>query len=283
METTGMTGTTTVGGGAPVPGAAWTGIRLRRAVELVTEAGGLARRLRDQLVLGSLCTLDRDLEAIVTDGTVHRARTVLSSPTPSLEALLRLASAADDLAEGSARLLAGGATGALARIGRPGADLASNLPARLPTGAPRADRTVRFPRFLRFEDLDLPSTLTHVPTRRFLTETGLPEDGFLFQLDTEVALPTLPEYYAEEHWDQHTVAELPSRAAHLIRLGHLSHTTHLVLDGTTGAVLCWSEPDRALRPLDTDLPMLVFTVRLMHCDQVLSSVVCDPVTCDTHQ
>jgi hypothetical protein len=219
-------------------GALREGAGLRRVAEVVADAGKLAQELRDQLVIGSLRTLDRDLESIVLDGTTGRistthfhgdpARMDLSPLAPSLDALLRFAAATEELAaargrfavyegrfgpktvaETSARLSAVFTDGSaavpgddiapywrmaalirpLARIAGPGDGLALALPPRL------LDEEFGAGEIMRFEEVDFPSTLTHEPTRRFLKDVGLPEDGFMFQLDTEVALPTLPEYY----------------------------------------------------------------------------------------
>ncbi|GAA2255114.1 hypothetical protein GCM10010145_23980 [Streptomyces ruber] len=252
------TGTTVAGTGTVTftrsePGAP------RRAAELVDRAGELARELRDQLVLGSLRTLDRDLEAVVRgERTAPRppaaplcgvlGLTNMFPLSPSLEGVLRLAAAAT--------------------TARPEGDLAPYW--RIATltrpftggGGPGAGETVRF------EELDFPATLTHEPTRRFLREVGLPEDGFLFQLDAEVALPTLPEYYAESCAPPPRT-ELPAHADRLIRLGRLTPDTHLVVDGATGTILCWSEPDRTLRPLNADISTLAFTVWLVHRERGL--------------
>lgn len=117
---------------------------------------------------------------------------------------------------------------------------------------------------MRFEDVDFPMGLTHEPTRCFLRETGLPEDGFLFQFDTDVVLPTLAEYYADECLEQFSEAELPAGADRLIRLGRLTGGPSPVLDGTTGAVLGWNEQDLTLRPLSTDISTFAITLWLLH-------------------
>ncbi|GAA3835371.1 SUKH-4 family immunity protein [Streptomyces phyllanthi] len=287
---------------------------LRRVAKLVADAGQLAQELRDQLVIGSLRSLDRDLESIVLDGTTGEVSTMsfpgaagpmdLSPLAPSLEALLRFAEATEELvasrgrfacyegrfgpkpvAAASAHLAslfaAGSPSGSadevapywrmaalirpLARIAGPGDGLALSLPARL------LDEEFGAGEIMRFEELDFPSTLSHEPTRRFLKEVGLPEDGFMFQLDTEVALPTLPEYYAEERPECLPAVELPEGAGRLIRLGALMAGTSLVVDGATGAVLCWSEPDRTLRPLNADISTLAFTVWLIHREKALDA------------
>ncbi|NEC89697.1 hypothetical protein G3I71_28670 [Streptomyces sp. SID12501] len=144
----------------------------------------------------------------------------------------------------------------LARIAAAGAEsgLALDLPARL------LEQTFGHAKVARFEDVDFPTTLTHEPTRRFLSGTGLPEDGSLFQLDTEIPLPTLVEYCTDED----TATELPQGTGDLIRLGRLAEGNSLVLDGRTGTILTWNEPETTLHLLNTDVSTLAFTLWLMH-------------------
>ncbi|MET9898500.1 SUKH-4 family immunity protein [Streptomyces sp. NPDC006446] len=272
---------------------------LRTVADLAGDADKLAEELRDRLVIGALRSLDRDLESIVLDGTTgevssthvprNPAHLDLSPLAPSLEALLRFAAATEELtlsrggpgpfgpkavAEVSDRLSAvfedtvGGHVPPywrmaalirpLARIAGPGEGLVLGLPKRL------LDEEFGAGEIMRFEDVDFPPALTHEPTRRFLRETGLPEDGFLFQLDTEVPLPALTEYYADERPDEFSAGLLPAAADRLIRLGYLLEDTSLVVDGVTGAVLAWSEPDLTLRPLNADISTLAFTLWLLH-------------------
>ncbi|MFE9019192.1 SUKH-4 family immunity protein [Streptomyces sp. NPDC007808] len=137
--------------------------------------------------------------------------------------------------------------------------LALDLPARL------LDQEFGRREVVRFEEVDFPATLTHEPTRRFLREVGLPEDGFLFSLDTDMPLATLAEYYANTD----PSAEIPAGADHLIRLGHLVEDNSLVVDGETGAVLNWSETEARLFPLNTDVSTLAFTLWLLHREQAI--------------
>jgi hypothetical protein len=88
---------------------------------------------------------------------------------------------------------------------------------------------------------------------------GLPEECVWFHLDTDAPLPTLAEHRADD-----PDAGLPEAAARLIRLGHLVEDTSLVLDGTTGAVLTWTEAESTLRPLNADISTLAFTLWLIH-------------------
>ena len=147
----------------------------------------------------------------------------------------------------------------LARVAASGAEsgLALDLPARL------LEQAFGHARVARFEDVDFPAPLTHEPTRRFLADTGLPEDDSLFHLDTEIPLPTLAEYCADEA----TATELPQGAGDLIRLGHLggpAEGNSLVLDGRTGTILTWNEPETTLHRLNTDVSTLAYTLWLMH-------------------
>lgn len=136
--------------------------------------------------------------------------------------------------------------------------LALDLPARL------LDEEFGQSKVWRFEDFDFPATLTHEPTRRFLRDMGLPEEHGFFQLDTDVPLPTLAEYYANERPGEFTPAQLPARATHLIRLGHFVEGNSLVVDGTTGAIHNWSEPESTLSPLNADVSTLAFRLWLLH-------------------
>ncbi|MFJ4688354.1 SUKH-4 family immunity protein [Streptomyces sp. NPDC088789] len=153
----------------------------------------------------------------------------------------------------------------LALVAGPGtrSGLALDLPPRL------LDREFGPGRPACFEDVDFPASLTHEPTRRFLRETGLPEDGTLLTLDTDVRLPTLAEYYADEEAGGVRPADLPPRAAQLIRLGHLVDDHSLLVDGATGEILDWSEGDGVLRPLNTDVSTLAFTLWLLRRERAI--------------
>ncbi|MDX3454442.1 SUKH-4 family immunity protein [Streptomyces sp. ME02-8801-2C] len=143
----------------------------------------------------------------------------------------------------------------LARFAVPGAEsgLALDLPGRL------LEQEFGHAKVARFEDVDFPASLTHEPTRRFLAGTGLPEDGLHFHLDSDIPLPTLAEYCADED----TATELPEGAADLIRLGRLAGGNSMVLDGRTGTILTWNEPEATLHRLNTDLSTLAFTLWLL--------------------
>jgi hypothetical protein len=166
----------------------------------------------------------------------------------------------------------------LALVAGPGtaSGLALDLPSRL------LDREFGPGRIWRFEDVDFPTTLTHEPTRRFLRETGLPEDGTLLNLDTDVPLPTLAEHYAYQGPEGFDPTRLPRRASQLIRLGHLVEGNSLVVDGATGEVLNWSEPEATLYPLNTDVSTLAFTLWLLHREKAMDTNLAGELTTDAH-
>ena len=69
---------------------------LRRVAELVDEAERLAEALRDQLVIGALRTVDRDLQSLLDGATTYafpRTPCLMDPPplAPSLEQVLRFA------------------------------------------------------------------------------------------------------------------------------------------------------------------------------------------------
>ncbi|MER5583550.1 SUKH-4 family immunity protein [Streptomyces asoensis] len=192
---------------------------------------------------------------------------------------------------------ASGALRLLAAVLRPPAltagttsGLALDLPVRL------LDDAFGFGAIVRFEDIDCPRALVHAPTRRFLREVGLPEEAVRFSLETDAPLQTLTEYLADDPMGDlagcstddtdagdRTGRRLPANADRLIRLGRLHEDTSLLVDGATGAVLCWSEQDPAPRPLSTDLSTLALTLWLIRRERALDAVhrlteACDRLT-----
>ncbi|MFD9396899.1 SUKH-4 family immunity protein [Streptomyces sp. NPDC060000] len=280
--------------------------------------GRLAAELRDRLVIGGLLGADgRETESVLLDGMTGEISTTyflhdrpdlmdLRPLAPSLEKLVRFATAVDELAalrgqfacyagrlgpkavaQASRQLLAvfeegakgtGAASGTfwklaavirpLALVAGPGttSGLALDLPVRL------LDEEFGSGEVVRFEDVDCPQSLTHAPTRRFLREVGLPEEVVWFSLETDTPLQTLAEYYADDRAADRTEKRLPANADRLIRLGHLLEDTSLVVDGATGAVLSWSEPDLGLRPLNADISTLAFTLWLIRRERALDAV-----------
>ncbi|MFF0783447.1 SUKH-4 family immunity protein [Streptomyces sp. NPDC003720] len=268
----------------------------------------LAEELRGRLVIGELLNpAGMERESILLDGDTGELTTAhlvgRSDPrpfAPSLATLLRFAAVTEELAglrgrfaslagkygprtvtEASRRLLALFAEGTdgrippywkaaalirpLALVAGPGvtSGLTLDVPARL------LEQEFGQGRVARFEEVDFPATLTHEPTRRFLRETGLPEEAVVFHADTDVPLPTLTEYFTAERCDDYPLDALPAHAGHLIRLGHLVEDNSLVVDGRTGAVLTFSEPEATLHPLNTDVSTLAFTLWLLHHERTI--------------
>ncbi|MEU7411706.1 SUKH-4 family immunity protein [Streptomyces sp. NPDC042638] len=269
----------------------------------------LAEDLRGRLVIGELLNpAGAERESILLDGATGELTTAyLRDPcvprpfVPSLHTLLRFAAVTEELAglrgrfaslagqygprtvtEASRRLLtlfeegtdgrippywkAAALIRPLSLIAGPGtaSGLTLDVPARL------LDQEFGHGRVARFEEVDFPPTLTHEPTRRFLRETGLPEEAVLFHADTDVPLPTLREYFTEECPDG-AVPELPAHCDHLIRLGCLPGETSLVIDGRTGSVLTFSESDATLHSLNTDVSTLAFTLWLIHHERTIDA------------
>ncbi|MFF7972847.1 SUKH-4 family immunity protein [Streptomyces sp. NPDC007905] len=281
----------------------------------------LAEELRGRLVIGELLNpAGMERESILLDGRTGEITTAhLFAPSdprpfaPSLDTLLRFAAVTEELAglrgrfsalagrygpktvaEASRRLLslfeegtdgrvppywkAAALIRPLALIAGPGtvSGLTLDVPARI------LDQEFGHGRVARFEEVDFPATLTHEPTRRFLRETGLPEEAVLFHADTDVPLPTLTEYVTGERADDHPLDDLPAHSDHLIRLGHLVEDNSLVIDGRTGAILTFSEPEATLHPLNTDVSTLAFTLWLLHHERTIDEHLSNELTADAY-
>ncbi|MFF4568777.1 SUKH-4 family immunity protein [Streptomyces sp. NPDC001410] len=281
----------------------------------------LAEELRGRLVIGELLNpAGMERESILLDGDTGELTTAyLVAPSdprpfaPSLDTLLRFAAVTEELAglrgrfsslsgqygprtvtEASRRLLAlfeEGTDGEvppywkaaalirpLALIAGPGttSGLTLDVPGRV------LDQEFGHGRVARFEEVDFPTTLTHEPTRRFLRETGLPEDAVLFHADTDVPLPTLTEYFTGERAGEYPLEDLPAHSDHLIRLGYLVEDNSLVIDGRTGAILTFSEPEATLYPLNTDVSTLAFTLWLLHHERTIDEHLGNELTTEAY-
>ena len=293
---------------------------LRTVADSLGDPDPLAAELRDQLVIGALWGPDGgEAESILLDGETGEIATTYflhdrpdlmeTGPlAPSIETLARFTATTDELtalrgqfasyegrhgaqtaAEASRHLLsifesetagevppfwkAAALIRPLALVAGPGttSGLTLDIPARL------LDQEFGQGTVARFEEVDFPATLTHEPTRRFLRETGLPEDAFLFHLDTDVPLPTLAEFYEDA-----PAEEVPPRADELIRLGYLIEDNSLVVDGATGEILTWSEPETTLAPLNTDVSTLAFTLWLLHREKAIDADLSGELTAEAY-
>ncbi|MGV9757758.1 SUKH-4 family immunity protein [Streptomyces tricolor] len=157
----------------------------------------------------------------------------------------------------------------LALIAGPGRGLALELPEGLLDGVFGAANMVRL------TDGQLPPALVHAPTRRFLTDVGLPSDGFMFYGPEPEPLPTLPQVWAESQSDPrhahlwHGDERLPPDAEHLVVLGGLVHDFSVLVDGRTGALFYAETGAGHVVPVNTDLSTLAFTLWLHQREQVL--------------
>ncbi|MEU6591849.1 SUKH-4 family immunity protein [Streptomyces sp. NPDC046881] len=128
---------------------------------------------------------------------------------------------------------------------------------------------------VRLTDDKLPPALVHPPTRRFLTEVGLPSDGFMFYGPEPEPLPTLPEDRAESQgnprhahlWDGSE--QLPPDAEHLVVLGGLVHDLTVLVDGRTGALFFTETGADHVVPVNADVSTLAFTLWLHQREQAL--------------
>ncbi|MFD8379934.1 SUKH-4 family immunity protein [Streptomyces sp. NPDC059679] len=127
---------------------------------------------------------------------------------------------------------------------------------------------------VRFGESELPATLVHEPTRRFLTRTGLPENGSMFMLDTEAPLlPTLAWCREEEERGQQFYVlpeDTPVAPDRLLRLGGLVDETEVVIDADSGTVYSWYVADAALCPLNADLSTLAFALWMLRREEEIN-------------
>ncbi|MFJ3927605.1 SUKH-4 family immunity protein [Streptomyces sp. NPDC090022] len=144
----------------------------------------------------------------------------------------------------------------LALVAGPGRGLLLDLPAGLLEEAFGADEVVRL------DGSELPDGLRHEPTRRFLTEVGLPEDALMFGLDGPEDLFTA---LAEEDG----VAGVGVDPARLFSLGSLVDDIAVYVDGGTGEIYAWYYAEERLRPLNADISTLAFTLWLHDRERAL--------------
>ncbi|MFE4449928.1 SUKH-4 family immunity protein [Streptomyces sp. NPDC056796] len=152
----------------------------------------------------------------------------------------------------------------MALIAAPGRGLRLDLPPDFIEEEFGADEVVRI------APADLPAVLEHGPTRRFLTEVGLPRHGLMLWLDEpEDILRTLTALRAAtrahpEH--PRSAAPLPEGSDHLLVIGGLMHDFDAVIDGRTGLVHHVLGDAGTVTPVNADVSTLAFTV-WMHSRQ----------------
>ncbi|MFI2205506.1 SUKH-4 family immunity protein [Streptomyces sp. NPDC020192] len=157
----------------------------------------------------------------------------------------------------------------LGLIAGPGEGLALDLPRGLLEEVFGAEDLVRF------TDAQLPAALAHPPTRRFLTEVGLPGNGLMFDPEREAPV-TLPQDWAESQRDpQHAhlwdgSEQLPPDAEHLVVLGGLVHDLEVLVDGRTGALSYTELAADHVVPVNADVSTLAFTLWLHRREQELN-------------
>ncbi|MFD7898787.1 SUKH-4 family immunity protein [Streptomyces sp. NPDC059479] len=141
----------------------------------------------------------------------------------------------------------------LARIAPPGER--DGLTLALPEGL--LEKEYGADAVVRFADEDLPSALTHEPTRAFLRDTGLVRECVWVSLD-DGPLRTLAEHHAAKR-DDETYGDPAPGAGGLIRIGCLVEDIDLVIEGATGRVRGWSLPEAQLLPVNSDISTFAFT------------------------
>ncbi|MEV8066944.1 SUKH-4 family immunity protein [Streptomyces sp. NPDC085995] len=158
----------------------------------------------------------------------------------------------------------------LGLIAGPGGGLVLDLPEGL------LDEVFGGEGMVRLADDHLPPALVHAPTRRFLTEVGLPGDGFMFYGPAPEPLPTLPQRWAESRSDPRLAhlwkgdEQLPPDAEHLVVLGGLVHDFEVLIDGRTGALFYTEFQADHVVPVNADVSTLAFTLWLHQREQELN-------------
>lgn len=161
----------------------------------------------------------------------------------------------------------------MALIASPGRGLRLDLPARVLENAFRTRGLVRVaPR-------NLPAELTHEPTRRFLSEVGLPADARLFSAGgVGEPLRTVAEHreellrdpgLAHLHDDIRRIPPPPG-ADHLFVIGGMGdYDLKALLDGRTGAIYHAPCTCQEPTPLNADVSTLAFTLWMYAMEQEL--------------
>ncbi|WP_374777644.1 SUKH-4 family immunity protein [Streptomyces sp. NBC_01310] len=142
----------------------------------------------------------------------------------------------------------------------------SGLRLELPKGL--LDEEFGTDEMVRIEPSALPAALVHEPTRRFLTEVGLPKVELMFGLwRDEYLLRPLAESGISA--DQAPSRTLPADAENLICLGSLVHDFEVVIDGRTGLLSHRLYDDDTTTPVNADISTLAFTMWMFSREQRL--------------
>ncbi|MFE6887805.1 SUKH-4 family immunity protein [Streptomyces sp. NPDC057694] len=159
----------------------------------------------------------------------------------------------------------------LALIAAPGRGLLLDLPARVLADVFGPDG------LRRFAPGELPSALVHEPTRRFLTEVGLPKEAPSFSAAgaPDTPLRTLAEDHAESARDpelRHLYEDIDDRppvadADQWLYLGNTPQDVDVVLDGRTGAVHHAPYTYDRLTPMNADVSTLSFALWMHGVEQ----------------
>ncbi|GGT31596.1 hypothetical protein GCM10010271_39430 [Streptomyces kurssanovii] len=134
----------------------------------------------------------------------------------------------------------------LSLIARPGQGLLLDLPDGL------LDEEFGAEEMVRVEAAELPDALTHEPTRRFLTEVGLPKVELMFGL-----------------WGEEDLLQTLDGTDRLISLGSLVHDFEVVIDGRTGLLSYHEYGADTTTPVNADISTLAFTVWMYSREQRL--------------
>jgi hypothetical protein len=149
----------------------------------------------------------------------------------------------------------------LALVAGPGEGLRLDLPTGL------LDAEFGPDEMRRIEPSALPAALVHEPTRRFLTDVGLPKVELMFALwrDENLLRPLAETDPGSERGS----SRLPADADRLICLGSLIHDFEVVIDGRTGLLSYRSYDDAATTPVNADVSTLAFTMWMFSREQRL--------------
>ncbi|WP_328681836.1 SUKH-4 family immunity protein [Streptomyces sp. NBC_00322] len=149
----------------------------------------------------------------------------------------------------------------LALVAGPGGGLRLDLPTGL------LDEEFGPDQMVRIEPSALPAALVHEPTRRFLTEVGLPKVELMFGLwRDESLLRTLAELATPMDEDS---CRMPADADNLVGLGSLIHDFEVVIDGRTGLLSYHLYGDDTTTPVNADISTLAFTMWMYSREQRL--------------